>query len=215
MDIKQVSDQITSYKDKVLKMRVPYELYTFASKALEGFDESNDDEHSYAVWQNAYKLMDFAECYNGELTKKEKKIIMFSCYLHNTIDNHAANITEEELYKFIESHLGPDDADTCIHIIKNISWTKRETNIPLLSRDILRQIVQCADWMESLGDEGIRRCRIFTHERGGTEEDAVKYAREKLQYIRDDMPLPYARCLVKHEHKKIMKWIEQYDKNLK
>ncbi len=193
---------------------VPYPVEIFARKALKEFDESHDYDHGVRVWENAQKIL---RALNGQhFDWPDIDIIMCACVLHDTLDHkykEQQTVTRDDVRQLVIGVFGsPDAADTVVDIIDNISWSAERAgrNRPLPHRDVLRQIVQCADWMDALGMVGIKRCRDYSLAHGSTPEtveaDIVKHIEDKLSLIRDHLALVEARDLAEPLHNEIMTW---------
>lgn len=194
-------------------------LEAFACRALAGFDKSHDYEHSVRVLANAQNIIDLL-CYQGEYFDPiERDIITYACILHDTIDHKYVgqrNVTPDDVSQFVEGKIGYFGATVCMNIINNISWSKnrRGENKPLRQRDILRLVVQCADWIDALGAVGIERARDYGLTHGSTLEsvdrDIVRHIEEKLGLIQKNLPLDVARELAAGPHEEVIQWYHEH-----
>ncbi len=190
-------------------------LAQFTKKKLASYDASHDYNHSLRVYHNACLIMRLliTESSIG-FTEEEQEIIMYSCVTHDILDHKYQNsCSTEELHRFITGQIGERTAGICIKIINNISWSKQQAgrNRPLENGDLLRQIVQCADWIDAMGKVGIERCTTYTMARGGSvPADVIAHAHEKLVKIYDQLPLREARMIAEDAHNEIVEWLAGY-----
>ena len=195
----------------VLQEEVPPHLIDFASQVYEGFDESHDMHHGLAVWGNVQVLI---QREGISLTPDEKIELMYVAILHDGQDHKyqgKSKVDYEHFTSFFVDHLGADRATRCLHIINNISWSKQQRgeNKFVEGRDILRQIVQDADWLEALGETGLKRAITYAESHGGmVPSDVCKHIREKLIWIPYKLNTASARKLAMELIKPI---IEYYD----
>lgn len=188
-------------------MGIAPSLERYARNALSEYDESHDYNHSVRVWENAIKIKEIKELEGSQFL-----IVMYACFLHDVLDHKYTNkITEEELKRFITDELDAKSADIVIHIIKNISWSKRKSNVPLPTGDIMRKIVQDADWLDALGEVGVKRCIDFTKARGGkVPEDVLKHMEEKLLVMIDHFNFKSSRELAEPLHQYMVNWYNSH-----
>lgn len=144
---------------------IPETLDKFCDYVFENFDESHDKNHHLKVLSNVREIICRGEY---RFTEEEISIMTYASMLHDSLDHKYINswrkhVDRDEILKFMISELGEFNGNICIHIIENISWSKEMNGLTtkLEDRDILRQIVQDADWLEALGEIGIRRCELF------------------------------------------------------
>lgn len=165
------------------KMLYP-KVINFVKKSTLKFDESHDVFHALAVYENARDIA------IHDYPSFNDNILMFASLLHDVCDHkYPSSITKEQRNKFIQTHLSDTEAQTVIDIIDNISYSqevkgKRKTlEYPF---SIYQNIVSDADKIEALGEIGIRRCEIFTLEKGGiVPKDVVIHSHEKLLHLKD------------------------------
>lgn len=103
---------------------------------------------------------------------------------------------------YILSQLLDQCVDIIIHIHTNCSWSKRAISKPVesnLCRDILRRVLQDADWLQAIGHVGIFRCREYQTEYHGTDDvDKHIYAHihEKILHIPAGMNFDVTRAII-------------------
>ena len=211
-----------------MNRHIPVELETFARQALAKYDKSHDFDHGVRVYANARSIVHKMGVNGSNPTNGckhvfdslEFRVIMYACILHDVLDHKYKGVSdfgEQELREFLNNALGESGASTCLHIIRNISWSGERAgrNVPLERRDILRLIVQCADWMDAIGEIGIQRCIEFSEQRGGELPYAVlDHMHEKLLQIHDKLPIPEARELAYPHHVYMEKWLERVELEL-
>lgn len=175
------------------------QLVAFAKLAYANFDQSHDFNHALLVWRNVDMMLRNSVV---PIDTWNRRIVDWAAVLHDTYDYKYAGVglPVETIQAFIRQHLYAD-ADICIHIIENMSWSKRHLAKPLAHNDWMRLLVQSADWLEALGDTGLHRCITYTlktHPDASMEEVRVivkQHIVEKILNIRDAMP-PYAQIIV-------------------
>lgn len=199
IDIESDAMETLNLDDECVERRNP-ELHIFAMKAYKDFDMSHDYTHALAVYSNVSK---FIKLVPEERAEDDIKIVKYAAILHDTYDHKYKDkgLGKDVIHDFILSQLGDINGKVCIHIIDNISWSKRKVSTPLNNKDWMRILVQTADWIEALGPTGLERCIEYTravHPGCGDlqiRDDVCQHINEKLLKIVDELP-EYARQYV-------------------
>lgn len=196
---------------------VPPFLAVFAKAALAQYDVSHDYNHSLRVWKNVQVLPEFQV-----LTERDREIVMVACIVHDIVDHKYKNaITAEDLRAFLADRYGSFATEQVMHIITNISWSKRQHNMPLPYNDDLRKIVQDADWWDALGLTGIERCSYFTSTRQPNlttlqhTKEMLKHMEEKLLKIIDSFNFESTKTLARLDHEAVKYWYDEHLSYLK
>lgn len=147
-------------------MEISKELDDFCNIVFQNFDKSHDKNHHLKVFNNARIIV--SDIDENQFTKQELQIMTYATMLHDSLDHKyigtwRITVNRDEIIEFLEKTIGKDTSDICIFIMENISWSKEMKGLTqkLPYRDILRQIVQDADWLEALGSNGIERCKQY------------------------------------------------------
>ena len=191
-------------------MNAPPALIEFAKNEYALFDASHDISHVERVWTNAQAIMDKADT---PMSDKTREMIMYACYLHDIIDHkyvkgadQIANV-EHRLREFVTRQIGAEQANVLIAIIKNISWSSEVAgeNKSLPEQDVRRRIVQNADWLDAIGNPGIKRCYDYGVAKYGlTGNSAIPrilaHIDDKLLKIRDRLHFAASRDMAALGH---------------
>ena len=121
------------------------------------------------------------------------ELITYAALLHDVRDHkYPESITKEDMDKFIYESLGKERGDLVNLIIENVSFSKEDKlrkakNGQTISDEVPTDLhpyliaLRDADRLEAIGQEGIRRCQVFTETHGGkVPEDVVSHCHEKL-----------------------------------
>lgn len=194
-------------------------LLKFATEAYKNFDESHNLEHGLAVWENAKEIM--SERY-PDVSMEEWIEMCYITVLHDTVDRKyidtGLGITMTQLEEFLVGQLGQESGLKCFHVINNMSWSKEQAqkNIPLPEDDWMRQYAQDADWLEAIGDVGLRRCIAFTTERSpGSKfisDDVCLHIRQKLLKIPGALHTNVARKMAKDKLDPLLRYLQLWEK---
>lgn len=177
-----------------LILRYDRDLDDFARSAYAKFDESHDYNHARAVLANALAMV-IPMCVQERVIVRidDLVIIVYAALLHDTYDYkyNGTGLGRERVVEWVNHKLG-NRAPACIGIIDNMSWSKRESAVPI-ARDYLRVLVQSADWIEALGTTGLRRCIMYTKVMKSLDGEAcrlevIKHINEKLLKIPAELP---------------------------
>jgi HD superfamily phosphodiesterase len=176
-----------------------------AYNALE--DPAHDMTHARKVLANAHQIVT-----NERIDLLPDEIVIFDYVMlaHDILDHKAVargkGLSYRKIHEFTVQQFGALLAFFIEYIHNNCSWSKRKQSVPIPGnpyvRDILRQILQCADWMEAIGVEGIERCRQYsrlvnpTYTDQQIEQCIRDHINENLIHIRDELMIDAARQLV-------------------
>lgn len=146
------------------------------------YDESHDYNHHIAVKNNVKTIIE-----HMTLTEDEKNICLVSAMVHDIIDSKYISDEillkqlEDEIFQIVKKEYGENIAQNVLIIINNISYSKEYKNgYPILNNErlqLMRNIVSDADKIESLGNFGIERCKIFVKNKNPNfSEEEIKNA---------------------------------------
>jgi len=90
-------------------MDIEKTLFDFVALHTRNYDSSHDIHHAIAVYKNALDIIRY------DFPFADKKILMYSCLLHDVCDHKYENsITKEERNKFIEEQLQNEEQSKCV-----------------------------------------------------------------------------------------------------
>jgi HD superfamily phosphodiesterase len=191
----------------------------FMRRGYADHDEAHNYEHAQHVLENAVMIA----TKEGIDTTAHQNLITLIMLGHDLRDHKVVDmgrgLSEAEIRQFYTDMVGKDNAEMILHIHNNCSWSKRKTSIPLESDDWMRQLLQDADWIEAIGNVGIRRCIDYQHAAipDLTDTDCKKYVcahiREKLLLIPDELNFDATRELVDKMEliKPLFEYLEQFE----
>lgn len=139
------------------------EILDFLTSSLEGYDESHDITHAYAVLENARKIM---RTYSDEFRDSCGETIELAALLHDTVDHKYPNADlKRKKLELILNDKYPHLAEDVLFIIDNISFSKeKKFGYPQGMTEKMkhmRDIVSDADKLEAIGEIGYMRCYQF------------------------------------------------------
>lgn len=193
-------------------------LLVFAKHCYDKFDDSHGIKHGIDVMTNVYKIVLNLD---NSIDDQDFNEIIVAGLIHDVRDHKYLDkcISEEELDKFLYSYFSEeknsqnhDSANTVKHIINNISWSKevKGLNKPLETKDWKRKIVQEADWIEALGENGLKRCIDYGIYAGlSIPSDVCKHINEKLLIIPSKLTFKYTLNVSKNLIKPLNDYLEK------
>lgn len=176
---------------------VPNWLIKFVDESTKHFDDSHDIIHALKVTSNVLAILEefrfnFRDDIDLELGQAnnipielDKNLLIGMAMLHDVCDHkYPESIQRSELEEFIFSNYGESYGSIIIDVIDNVSYSKEvkglQKKMPFPFNLYLDMIAD-ADRLEAIGQEGIKRCEIFTSVRGGkVPEDVIVHCHEKL-----------------------------------
>jgi hypothetical protein len=154
-------------------------------------DIAHNIDHVMKVKQNARDIIKYSEGHI-KLNSSEEKIFDFVMLMHDARDHKLVEKgccrPAEEIRQIAVENFGDHLADVIEHIHNNCSWSKCDSSSPEI-RDLLRKLLQDADWFEAIGEGGLQRCRDYTIETypdyssAQVEERVKTHINEKLIHI--------------------------------
>lgn len=197
-------------------------LNEFCARAYANHDNAHNDQHGKDVFWNANAIITLEKI---KLTPQEKKELPTVMRLHDALDHKAitngvAVLSAEEIKAFYVNTLGAESAERISHIHENCSWSKRKTSQPTPGGDMLRLILQDADWLEAMGHIGITRCTDYTRQYNPNDspdqikEKVCQHIREKLLHIPDELNFTASRKLVTERNliEPMLEYLDLYEK---
>jgi len=145
---------------------LPLHLVEFAKRAMNNFDPGHQWDHGITVYLNALQIIEAEQIELDETSAKMLPYVMIGHDFrdHKMLARGIEMVSQEDIRAYYEEHLGKALADEVIHIHNNCSWSNRAASKPYHKdrrRDVLRKILQDADWLEALGYGGIWRCQVY------------------------------------------------------
>jgi uncharacterized protein len=179
---------------------VPLSLLNFAKKAYENHDSAHDFNHAMRVWNRAQQIIKMEEL---QLSEAELTILPYVIIGHDFRDHKLlhTSLSENEIYNFYISEVGEIYAKVIVHCHNNCSWSKRNTSISHNEFDLLRKLLQDADWLDALGENGLNRCIQYSNAIGKPfPSNVVQHIKEKLLHIQDFLNFQASKKIVQIEH---------------
>jgi len=195
----------------------PQYINNFLHIALKNHDLAHDISHAWRVYTNAVRIVNDLVYTTGlQLTPQEHKEFPLVVLCHDVLDHKVKNsaLAERDVMKFFVDNVGIPSAVKIDHIHKNCSWSNRKNSSPLISGDWMRKVLQDADWLDALGDDGLQRCIIYTKSAHPTftEEQITKHVqnhiREKLLLIPQELNYNISKRMVVEN--KLLEPLEAY-----
>lgn len=189
---------------------IPSALRNFAAMALEHHDSAHDFQHAMRVLAAARFIANSDKIY---LETWEKFALPYVMVGHDFLDHkQQIHLPEDQIREFYTRELGADIAKVVMHVQANSSWSKRDTSTPATPSDTLRLLLQDADWLDAIGETGVRRCIEYTESKHGkVPEDVCVHAREKLLKIPDRLNYAASRELAKLEIIPVLEYLEKHE----
>jgi HD superfamily phosphodiesterase len=182
------------------KLTLPESLLEFARRAYANHDKAHNLDHVIRVWERAQQILRME---NINLSEYEKQLLPYIIIGHDFRDYKLINtsLSEQEIHDFYVNELGIDAAYVISHCHNNCSWSKRKTSEPLKKSDILRLILQDADWLDALGETGLERCIEYSNAINKPFPDNVKqHIKEKLLLIENELNFQASKDIVRLEN---------------
>lgn len=189
-------------------IHLPASLMDFAEIAYSNHDNAHGLGHVIRVWYRALQIITRSKL---NLSKYQKKLLPYIIIGHDFRDHKLVetSLSEEAIYNFYVDELDKQSADIITHCHNNCSWSKRKKSIPLdnvfydnkdENLDILRLILQDADWLDALGEQGLQRCIDYSNSIGKPFPENVKqHILEKLLRIRNSLNFQVSKGIVESE----------------
>lgn len=203
---------------EVLTLIIPAELFDFIKLAYSKFDRSHGVEHVIQVLKYANEIVAREEIM---MTHAERNEFPYVMLCHDILDHKYVDLCLESsaVKMFYIEHLGTHSAAKVIHIHKNCSWSKRATNVPLGEGDWMRKVLEDADRLDALGENGLRRCIEYNEHAHANATSAhiqqlvCKHIREKLLILYDNFNFETSRKIVLQSDmmRPILKYLDEYE----
>ena len=174
----------------------------FVRKWTAKFDESHGLEHALYVAANVAIISKTL----AAIKPDDLEIMTVAALMHDLRDHKYADnpdiVSETDMRSHIDRvFYSTETTNLIMHIIGNMSWSKERAgkNVPItinLKHELMRRIVQDADWLEAIGEVGIRRCITYNTVILGSkniERDVCAHIRVKLCHIPDALHTAAAR----------------------
>ena len=165
---------------------IPPTLIDFINLAYSKFDQSHGVAHVMRVFEYAHQIIAGE---NIMMTQTERSELPYVILCHDVLDHKYIHesLDEAAVMDFYTAHMSATSAAKIKHIHKNCSWSKRAYNIPLEAGDWMRKILEDADRLDAIGEDGLRRCIEYTRAHSDNIAQPVcKHIREKLLLIPDN-----------------------------
>ena len=181
-------------------------------KRLASEGSGHDFSHVARVVSNAEKIL----CAHPEA---DRDTVVPAALLHDVAD-HKLVAPEEQQQTLQTMRLWLEEAEatsrqveTVMHICTNLSFSCRDTNLPLPIEGL---IVQDADRLDAIGAIGIARAFAFGGSRGreiyrkGSKDDTVSHFYEKLLQVKDLMNTRQGRRMARRRHKFLETFLSEF-----
>jgi HD superfamily phosphodiesterase len=133
-------------------------LHEWVAKALARFnDESHSIDHIYRVLAYLDRIIP------DDLSPADQQLLLWAAACHDNRDHKYSNcISETEEWEFLGEHIG-SQAIVAMEIISKVSWSKQVAlGRPAMERyGHLLYLLQDADRLDAMGEQGLERCRVF------------------------------------------------------
>lgn len=164
------------------------ELVNFATVAYSKFDDSHNMDHIRRVFAFADRIVDAKAI---TMPMRYRNVMIHTIALHDAVDHKYSDcITIEELTHFLQSRLPENDVGLVLHMIDNISWSKENQGkcvAPTEMNDVM-QIIQDADRLDAIGENGLRRCEIYSRSKSPNATEA-EIAKKVVDHIHEKLLL--------------------------
>ncbi len=134
-------------------------LLTHVTTCLARFnDASHDVAHIHRVLANLDKIVSRQGLF---MAPTEFDITLWAAACHDNRDHkYTGCISHKEEWEFIAKYMGPPIADRVMSIIDGVSWSKQVAK-GKPTWDPILYMIQDADRLDAMGEQGLTRCRIF------------------------------------------------------
>lgn len=176
------------------------ELTDFLVLAYSHHDAAHNIDHALAVYNNA---MHIALSVDGPTTREFAITMLF----HDARDHKMKVCLDAEiLHDFYVGQVGIEACGRIETTHATCSWSRRHL---VHRRDLFCKILQDADWIEAIGEVGLRRCIEYTQAVGGAvPHDVCAHIHEKLLLIPLAVNFDVTRGLI--ESKNMIKPLTDY-----
>ncbi len=184
-------------------------LFGFVSFSCAGFDEGHSVAHAKKVATNVVKL---AQMEKLNLDKSQMELLVWLGYCHDVNDHKYKHIAvgEEALEKEFAKKFGDEVGENAIVLFNNISWSKRDESVKMTGIwRTYQTLIQDADWLEALGEGGIKRCELYDPTR--STEGVVIHIYEKLFRLPDFLNTQSARQIAEGLMQPLYDYVAKYD----
>jgi HD superfamily phosphodiesterase len=174
-------------------------LHQWVEAALGRFaDESHSIQHIYRVLGYLDRI--YPDVVTNE-NPSNREILLWAAACHDNRDHkYTGCITDDEEKEFLEKHLESRSL-VVMEIISKVSWSKQVAlGRPAMERyGQLLYLLQDADRLDAMGEQGLERCRIFNGLRNpglspqGLEGLVREHVEEKLIKLYDALNFDASR----------------------
>ncbi|QPC46630.1 HD domain-containing protein [Mangrovibacillus cuniculi] len=208
----------------LMKDRLLMDVQKIAFESLRDDTTGHAMDHMNRVVQNALLIM--------KGMNVDEVVVLVSCYVHDCIDEKlvedvekASKQLERQLYSI---GLSKEQVMQVMHIIRNLSFSKREISEPLSDEG---KVVQDADRLDAIGAVGIARTFQYSGSKGNVLYDStiplpvedreigqnarhstLHHFYDKLLLIKDNMNTKNGKKLAMERHKTLEQFLLQFMK---
>ncbi|KAJ3015183.1 hypothetical protein HKX48_004735 [Thoreauomyces humboldtii] len=214
-----VSDSMARPDPSVIASTLPPTLLAFAEKAYANHDPAHSLSHVLRVHWNALAIIANEPI---QLSPIELRILPYVTVLHDALDHKLValglTLPAPVVHEFYLTELGPELTAIVEHMHDNCSWSKRAISTPAKDHDVVRKILQDADWVEAVGTVGLERCIAYQKTLGTQPEDVPRgvctHIREKLLKIYDALNYDASRRLSQeHGEDPLRRYLVEHEKD--
>ncbi len=198
------------------------ELLEVVKRAYAGFDESHGVGHAQRVHDNAILILSRVVPALSWITQD---MVRWIAALHDACDHKYpdAGLGKTVLKLIFAGKFGTVNAELCMYVLDHISWSKRHIPSELSGAsgwELLRQIVQDADWLEAIGNTGITRCEIYSRAHSATlpnmtgddveslvKARIIEHVHEKLIHVASNLNTEVAREMAIPLHQQLLEYL--------
>lgn len=187
-------------------------LHAKVKSRLAAEGSGHDFSHVARVVSNAEKIL-------RAHPEAQREVVIAAALLHDVADHKLVAPeqqaqTLEMMRRWLEeAGATAEQADTVLHICTNLSFSTRETNLPLPIEGL---IVQDADRLDAIGAIGVARAFTFGGARGreiyreGSKTDTISHFYEKLLSVKDLMNTRQGRRMARQRHKFLEAFLSEF-----
>ena len=187
-------------------------LHAKAKSLLAAEGSGHDFSHVARVVSNAEKIL-------RAHPEAQRETVIAAALLHDVADRKL--IAPEQQAQTLEMMRGwleqagatAEQTDAVLHICTNLSFSSRQTNLPLPIEGL---IVQDADRLDAIGAIGVARAFTFGGARGreiyreGSKNDTISHFYEKLLLVKDLMNTRQGRRMARQRHKFLEAFLSEF-----